>query len=115
MSYLLLQNGSARVTASQGHPTSERSYLAWNFRKPEPSKSKHPMKIAAVLVLSLALVPVAFVASSAVLESSAQACGMSIRMDPTPQRPSPVQDLSKSGFDWLLSQRGVPHGVSVGG
>jgi Flp pilus assembly protein TadD len=54
------------------------------------------MKIAAVLVLPLALIPVAFIASSAALESNAQACGMSIRMDPTPQRPSPVQEIARA-------------------
>lgn len=52
------------------------------------------MKIAAVL--AFALVPAAFVASSAALESNAHACGMSIRMDPTPQRPSPVQEVARA-------------------
>ena len=54
------------------------------------------MKIAAALVLSLALVPAAFVVSSAALESNAHACGMSIRMDPTPQRPTPVQEIARA-------------------
>ncbi len=53
------------------------------------------MKIATVLAFA-ALVPAVFVVSSAACEQSAQACGMSIRMDPTPQRPSPVQEIARA-------------------
>jgi Flp pilus assembly protein TadD len=52
------------------------------------------MKIAAVL--ALALVPAAVVVSSVVCERDAQACGMSVRMDPTPQRPTPVQEIARA-------------------
>jgi Flp pilus assembly protein TadD len=52
------------------------------------------MKIAAVL--AFALVPAAFIISSAALEHEAHACGMSIRMDPTPQRPTPVQEIARA-------------------
>jgi len=52
------------------------------------------MKIAAVL--ALAFLPAAFVVSSAVCERDAQACGMSVRMDPTPQRPTPVQEIARA-------------------
>jgi hypothetical protein len=56
------------------------------------------MKIASVLALALALgcVPAAFLATTVGLESNAHACGMSIRMDPTPQRPSPVQEIARA-------------------
>jgi Flp pilus assembly protein TadD len=65
-----------------------------NFPKPEPSEKK-PMKIARV-VLALALVPAAFVLSTAADLGDARACGMSIRMDPTPQRPTPVQEIARA-------------------
>lgn len=52
------------------------------------------MKIASLL--ALALVPAAFVVSSVAVEPAAQACGMSIRMDPTPQRPTPVQEIARA-------------------
>ena len=52
------------------------------------------MKIAAVL--AVALVPAAFLVSSAVCEHEANACGMSVRMDPTPQRPTPVQEIARA-------------------
>ena len=56
------------------------------------------MKLATVtaLALALALVPAAFVVSTVAMESNAHACGMSIRMDPTPQRPSPVQEIARA-------------------
>ena len=54
------------------------------------------MKIAAPLLLALALVPAAFVVSSVVSEQDAKACGMSVRMDPTPQRPTPVQEIARA-------------------
>jgi Flp pilus assembly protein TadD len=53
------------------------------------------MKIARAAVLALALVPAAFVVSSAAGEGDAHACGMSVRMDPTPQRPTPVQEIAR--------------------
>jgi hypothetical protein len=70
-----------------------RAFHAWNFRKPEPSKSKPTMKIAAVVrvLAAVAILPVALA-----VESNAQACGMSIRMDPTPQRPTPVQEIARA-------------------
>ena len=49
------------------------------------------MKIAVVLA-ALAVFPLA----AFVAESNAHACGMSIRMDPTPQRPSPVQEIARA-------------------
>ena len=54
------------------------------------------MKIARVAVgpvLALALLPVAFVVSST---HDAHACGMSVRMEPTPQKPTPVQEVARS-------------------
>ncbi|MEA2749473.1 MAG: hypothetical protein QOI41_3616 [Myxococcales bacterium] len=54
------------------------------------------MKIATVLAVALGLVPAVFVATNVGLESNAEACGMSIRMDPTPQRPSPVQEIARA-------------------
>ena len=52
------------------------------------------MKIAAVL--AFALVPAVFVTASAVCEHDARACGMSVRMEPTPQRPTPVQEIARA-------------------
>jgi hypothetical protein len=52
------------------------------------------MKFAAVL--AFALVPAALVVSSAVCEREAQACGMSMALDPTPQRPTPVQEIARA-------------------
>lgn len=51
------------------------------------------MKIARVAALALALVPAAFVVGSS---TDAQACGMSVRLDPTPQRPTPVQEIARA-------------------
>lgn len=51
------------------------------------------MKIARVAALALALVPAAFVVSST---HDAHACGMSVRMEPTPQKPTPVQEVARS-------------------
>lgn len=50
------------------------------------------MKIRAA-VLALVVLPAAVVASSA---ADAQACGMSVRMEPTPQRPTPVQEIARA-------------------
>ena len=54
------------------------------------------MKIATVLALALVAAPAAFVVSSGVCERDARACGMSVRMDPTPQRPTPVQEIARA-------------------
>ena len=54
------------------------------------------MKIAAPFLLALALVPAALVVSSVAYEHDAKACGMSVRMDPTPQRPTPVQEIARA-------------------
>lgn len=54
------------------------------------------MKIARAAVVVLALVPALFVAATAVQEGRAQACGSAIRLDPTPQRPSPVQEIARA-------------------
>lgn len=51
------------------------------------------MKIARAAVLALALVPAAFVLAA---PTEASACGMSVRMEPTPQRPTPVQEIARS-------------------
>jgi Flp pilus assembly protein TadD len=50
------------------------------------------MKIARTAVLALALCPAAFV----LCPIDARACGMSVRMEPTPQRPTPVQEIARS-------------------
>jgi hypothetical protein len=49
------------------------------------------MKIAAAL--ALALVPAALLVSSA---TDAHACGMSVRLEPTPQKATPVQEIALS-------------------
>ena len=51
------------------------------------------MKITRAAAFVLAVLPATFVASYA---QDASACGMSVRMDPTPQRPSPVQEIARS-------------------
>ena len=51
------------------------------------------MKIARVAAFAVALVPAALVFLG---PSSAQACGMSVRLDPTPQRPTPVQEIARA-------------------
>ncbi|MBX3191513.1 MAG: hypothetical protein KF819_31245 [Labilithrix sp.] len=51
------------------------------------------MKLSRAAVLALALAPAAFITSYA---HEAGACGMSIRMDPTPQRPTPVQEIARA-------------------
>lgn len=51
------------------------------------------MKIAHTAVLALALVPAALVVTST---TDAHACGMSVRMELAPQRPTPVQEIAKS-------------------
>jgi hypothetical protein len=51
------------------------------------------MKIARAAVFAFAAVSATFAASYA---SDAQACGMSVRLDPTPQRPTPVQEIARA-------------------
>jgi len=51
------------------------------------------MKITRAAVLALAIVPAAFVLGNA---HDAEACGMSVRMDPTPAKPSPVQEIARA-------------------
>ena len=43
--------------------------------------------------LALALAPAAFILG---MSSDASACGMSVRFDPTPQKPSPVQEIARA-------------------
>lgn len=50
------------------------------------------MKIK-TLVVAFALAPAALVAATA---HDAHACGMSVRLDPTPQRPTPVQEIARA-------------------
>jgi Flp pilus assembly protein TadD len=52
------------------------------------------MKLRAAL--ALVLVPAAFVVSSVAFVGDAQACGMSVRLEPTPQRPTPVQEIARA-------------------
>lgn len=51
------------------------------------------MKIVQLVAVALASVP-ALVAAT--YSTDANACGMSIRMDPTPQRPTPVQEIARA-------------------
>ena len=51
------------------------------------------MKIVKAAVLALALVPAALITTTA---HDANACGMSVRLDPTPQKPSPVQEIARA-------------------
>ena len=51
------------------------------------------MKITKAVLIALSLVPAVFVTSYA---SDANACGMSVRLDPTPQKPTPVQEIAKA-------------------
>ena len=53
------------------------------------------MKIARAAVVVLALVPAVFLAITAA-EGDARACGSAIRLDPTPARPSPVQEIARA-------------------
>lgn len=51
------------------------------------------MKIAKLVAVALAVVPAAIALSST---TDAHACGMSIRMDPRPQKPTPVQEIARA-------------------
>ncbi len=51
------------------------------------------MKIAKLVPLALAVLPTLVAVSYA---DDAKACGMSIRMDPTPQKPTPVQEIARA-------------------
>jgi len=51
------------------------------------------MKIAKLVAVALAIVPSVLAVSYA---TDASACGMSIRMDPTPQKPTPVQEIARA-------------------
>ena len=53
------------------------------------------MKISRAAVLALAIIP-AFAVFAGATEVEAKACGMSVRMDPTPQRPTPVQEIARA-------------------
>jgi len=52
------------------------------------------MKLAKLVAVALALVPAAL--STLSYSADANACGMSIRMDPTPQKPTPVQEIARA-------------------
>ena len=54
------------------------------------------MKIARAAVVALALVPALFGVAAIAQESEARACGSAIRLEPTPQRPSPVQEIARA-------------------
>lgn len=51
------------------------------------------MKIAKVVALALALLPAAVITTAS---SDASACGMAVRMEPTLQKPTPVQDIASA-------------------
>jgi hypothetical protein len=51
------------------------------------------MKIAKLAAVALAVVPAALAIS---YSSDAQACGMSVRLEPTPQKPTPVQEIARA-------------------
>jgi hypothetical protein len=51
------------------------------------------MKIAKLVAVAFAVAPVALAVTYC---SDASACGMSIRMDPTPQKPTPVQEIARA-------------------
>ncbi len=51
------------------------------------------MKIAKLVAVTLAVIPSVLAVSYA---TDAHACGMSIRMDPTPQKPTPVQEIARA-------------------
>jgi hypothetical protein len=51
------------------------------------------MKIARAAVFALSIVPAALAFGTA---RDAHACGMSVRLDPTPQRPTPVQEIARA-------------------
>lgn len=51
------------------------------------------MKIVKLVAITLAIVPAALTVT---YTTDANACGMSIRMDPTPQKPTPVQEIARA-------------------
>ena len=51
------------------------------------------MKIAKFVAVALAIVPAAFALT---YSTDASACGMSVRLDPTPQKPTPVQEIARA-------------------
>jgi hypothetical protein len=51
------------------------------------------MKIQKLAAIALALVPAAVAVS---YSGDAEACGMSYRLEPTPQKPSPVQEIARA-------------------
>ncbi|MBN9161464.1 MAG: hypothetical protein J0I07_10905 [Myxococcales bacterium] len=52
------------------------------------------MKTAKLVAVALAMIPAAALAVT--YSPDANACGMSIRMDPTPQKPTPVQEIARA-------------------
>ncbi len=52
------------------------------------------MKTNKLVVLVLAAIPA--VLGGSTFAADASACGMSVRMDPTPQRPTPVQEIARA-------------------
>jgi len=50
-------------------------------------------KLARLALFAVALAPAALVLGSA---HEAHACGMSVRLDPTPQKPTPVQEIARA-------------------
>ena len=51
------------------------------------------MKIVKLVAVAVALLPAAFALSYA---TDASACGMSVRLEPTPQKPTPVQEIARA-------------------
>lgn len=51
------------------------------------------MKITKFVAVALAIVPAAFAVT---YSTDASACGMSVRLDPTPQKPTPVQEIARA-------------------
>ena len=65
------------------------------------------MKLARAALLALSIVPAALAVTQ-----DASACGMSVRLDPTPQRPTPVQEIARAekaleGGQHLVAARAV--------
>lgn len=51
------------------------------------------MKTAKFVAVALAIVPAAFAVT---YSTDASACGMSVRLEPTPQKPTPVQEIARA-------------------
>src|SRR5205823_5846550 len=99
--HICLPKWARGVTDERDPTTSERSSprsaRVRNFRARAPSEGpKTAMKISRVAPFAFAAFAAVSATFAATYATDASACGMSVRLDPTPQKPTPVQEIARA-------------------